>query len=59
PATVAAVLADAATSAPARALLFHHATLVPAVWRAGRRLAAEDEVQPGDVLDLVTAISGG
>ncbi|HEX6883206.1 MAG TPA: aldehyde ferredoxin oxidoreductase N-terminal domain-containing protein, partial [Planctomycetota bacterium] len=46
PATVAAVLADAATSAPARALLFHHATLVPAVWRAGRRLAAEDEVQP-------------
>ena len=32
---------------------------VPAVYRAGRRLAAEDLVSTGDVLDLVLAIAGG
>jgi hypothetical protein len=59
PATVAAVLREAAGTGPARALLFREHVLVPSVWRAGRRLDAEDEVRPGDVLDLLTAISGG
>jgi hypothetical protein len=39
--------------------LFAGGGLVPAVWRAGRRLSARDAVAPGDVLELVTAISGG
>jgi aldehyde:ferredoxin oxidoreductase len=32
---------------------------IPAVWRAGARLQPDAEVHAGDVLDLVTAISGG
>jgi len=59
PTTVAGALAGAAPDSSARALLFHQDALLPSVWRHGQRLAAEDEVRPGDVLDLVTAISGG
>ena len=33
--------------------------LVPAVWRAGRRLSSRDLVATGDELELVTAIAGG
>lgn len=32
---------------------------VPSVWRAGARLAPEEAVRAGDVLELVTAIAGG
>jgi aldehyde:ferredoxin oxidoreductase len=60
PASVQEILrAAAAEKPPARAQLLRAGEPVPAVWRAGRRLAAGDRVAAGDVLDLVTAISGG
>ena len=60
PATVAGALrAFADADEAARVRLFSGEQLVPAVWRAGRRLAPADAVASGDVLELVTAIGGG
>lgn len=60
PATVAVALRALADQDPAaEARLFAGARLVPAVWRAGRRLAPGDPVAGGDVLELLTAIGGG
>ena len=52
--TVAALL-----PAPLREVLDLRAGTAPAVWRRGRRLEPGDDVEDGDVLDLVTVISGG
>ena len=52
--TVAALL-----PAPLHEVLDLPRGAAPAVWRRGRRLQPEDAVQDGDVLDLVTVISGG
>jgi len=51
----AACAADPALTAR----LYAGGRLVPAVWRAGRRLAGADPVSAGDELDLVVAIGGG
>lgn len=60
PATLRAALAQAAAEhAELARELFHGGELRASVWRAGRRLGPEELVSAGDVLDLVTAISGG
>jgi len=60
PATVLDVLHElAARDARLARGLFDGPRPIPAVWRAGRRLAPEASVRAGDVLDLVTAIGGG
>jgi hypothetical protein len=48
------VLATAVSLDPRRA-----GALAANAYRAGRRLAPEDVVRPGDVVDLVVAIAGG
>ena len=42
-----------------RRRLFQGDRPVPTIWRAGRLLEPDAPVAVGDVLDLVTAISGG
>ncbi len=60
PATLAQVLERASQSdALLRAQLFAGERVIPSVWRAGRRLMPDDAIESGDVLELVTAISGG
>ncbi len=60
PATLVSLLEHAAANdAHVRSQLFTGTRLIPAVWRSGRRLMREDWIESGDVLDLVTAISGG
>jgi len=60
PTTLEDVLKQAALDdASLRSQLFAGERLIPAVWRSGQRLAREDRIESGDVLDLVTAISGG
>jgi sulfur carrier protein ThiS len=60
PASVQEILRSAAAEKPpASAQLLRGGEPVPAVWRAGTRLAPGDAVSSGDVLELVTAISGG
>lgn len=60
PATALDVLAAAAQARPAaRTWLVRAGVAVPTVWRAGRRLGADDLARDGDALDLVVAISGG
>ena len=39
--------------------LLRDGAVLPAVWRAGRRLRGDDRVRPGDELELVLAIAGG
>ena len=60
PASLSAVLAlVAAEDDAARGGLLAAERLVPAVWRAGRRLAPGDPIASGDVLELVTVLGGG
>jgi sulfur carrier protein ThiS len=60
PASVQEILRRAAAEKPpASAHLLRGGEPVPAVWCAGHRLSSSDPVAAGDVLELVTAISGG
>jgi len=60
PCSVAEVLhAVARTHPEAAAGLVRDGRPVPAVYRAGSRLAPAEEVRTGDCLDLVVAVSGG
>jgi aldehyde:ferredoxin oxidoreductase len=60
PAPLAEVLARAALGEPhLAAQLLAPTGPIPAVWRAGRRLAPDALVEAGDELHLVTAIGGG
>lgn len=60
PAALADVLAHVRNggSAPAN-LLARDGGILPAVYRAGRKLAADELVRDGDRLDLVLVVSGG
>ena len=49
----------ATPTAPTAIAIVRCGELVPAVWRAGRRLSSRDLVATGDELELVTAIAGG
>ncbi len=60
PASLREVFSIAAGRQPqAERWLLRGADLVPAVYRRGERLCAEDWVQTGDRLELVVAIAGG
>jgi hypothetical protein len=57
PRPLAAVLGELPPEA--RTALLRDGALLATAYRRGRRLAATDEVAPGDVVDLVVAIAGG
>jgi len=50
---------EALLPAPLQDVLDLREGTAPAVWRRGRRLEPGDAIRDGDVLDLVTVISGG
>ena len=54
-----ALRAAAASRAESAPWLWRDGEPVPAVYRDGERLGADDPVRDGDRLDLVVAVSGG
>lgn len=60
PASLREVLDAAGRDHPrARRHLFQRGVPVPAAYRAARRLAPDDPIETGDILDLVVALTGG
>ena len=60
PTTVAeALLACADEHDDARSLLFTGQRILPTAWRRGIALGAQDQIFPGDRLDLVVVLAGG